>query len=130
MGSNRGQVCDSSFMRLCRPFEAQPRIIFESPNGKAEPFRNVRRQSRGQPRCRGDDLVHSFEPLIEPLLSKISLLTRLMVFLRVEAAGTDIVIHSRRLQACEIGQTKVRCSIATVRRLQQVSQLGVISDRQ
>jgi hypothetical protein len=28
------------------PFEAQPRIIFESPTGKAEPFRHVRRQSR------------------------------------------------------------------------------------
>jgi hypothetical protein len=28
------------------PFEAQPRIIFESLNGKAEPFRHVRRQSR------------------------------------------------------------------------------------
>jgi hypothetical protein len=28
------------------PFEAQPRIIFESPTGKAEPFLDVRRQSR------------------------------------------------------------------------------------
>jgi hypothetical protein len=27
-------------------FEAQPRFIFESPAGKAEPFRHVRRQSR------------------------------------------------------------------------------------
>jgi hypothetical protein len=28
------------------PFEAQPRIIFESPTGKAEPFRHVRRHGR------------------------------------------------------------------------------------
>src|SRR5206468_7914753 len=37
------------------PFQAQPRIIFESPTGKAEPFRDVRRQSRA-PRFIRDDI--------------------------------------------------------------------------